>query len=115
MTMPFIFGALAHEGDRFVFRDSLQQAQREFLAVVFDGAVVAVDGAVGEEFLFVTLGEFGQINLTGFKCAQGGFGGAGGWASRRRRQMRERRGRGNGWLGFGGHPKSRLWWRWILF
>ena len=43
--MGFILSAMAHHGYGFALRQFLQKAQREFLAVVLDGAIAAIDGA----------------------------------------------------------------------
>lgn len=74
VAVLFVFGALAHEGEGLVFGQFLEEAQCEFLAVVFDGAVFFVDGAVGEKFGFVALGEFGPVDFFGFEGAQCCFG-----------------------------------------
>jgi hypothetical protein len=44
--MPFRFSAMAQQRDGFTPGQCLQKAKGEFLAVVLDRAIAAVDGAV---------------------------------------------------------------------
>jgi len=40
--MPLVFGAMAQQGHNLVLRKMLQEAQSEFLAVIFDSLVAAI-------------------------------------------------------------------------
>ena len=57
VTLPF--GAMAHQGDRLAFCELLKEAEGEFLPVVLDRAIAAVNGAAFKQFFPITTIELG--------------------------------------------------------
>ena len=57
--MPLVFGAMAQQGHNLVLRKMLQEAQSEFLAVIFDSLVAAIARAALTQFLAVSVAVFG--------------------------------------------------------
>ena len=53
VTPTLILGAVAHQRDRPLSRELLDQAQRKFLAMVLDGSAALVDRAIKEKLLLV--------------------------------------------------------------
>jgi AcrR family transcriptional regulator len=49
MTLPLLLGTVAHQRYVALAREFLYQPQREFLAVVLDGAVARIDAATFQE------------------------------------------------------------------
>jgi len=58
MAMQLILSAMAHYCDSPAFCQCLEQSERKFLPVVFDGAIAAVSGAAFKQLLPVTTAEF---------------------------------------------------------
>lgn len=55
MAMLLLLRALAHKGQRLLFRQILQQPQSKLLPMVFDRVVVLINRAVGEQFILIPL------------------------------------------------------------
>ena len=75
MAVGLGFGAMAHEGNGLAPGQFLKEAEGEFLAVVFDGAVAAVNRAAFKQFLAVTTVELGPGNFSIQHRAQQSFAG----------------------------------------
>lgn len=77
MTVPLLLRALAHQGNSFAFRKFCEQTQREFLAVIFDGAIATVNGSAFKQFHPVTTSKLRPGDSPGKKGARQGFAGPG--------------------------------------
>ena len=75
MAVWLIFGAMAHHRHGSAFGQLLEQTEGEFLAVIFDGAIAAVNGATFKQFVPVTTSELGPGNLSIQHRAQQSFAG----------------------------------------
>lgn len=73
MAMRLIFIAVAHDGDGMALREGLKKSKGEFLSVVFDRAVEAVDGAAFKQLSPVSLGEFSPRQSTRLERPEQGF------------------------------------------
>lgn len=76
MAMGLVFGTMAHEGNGLAPGQLLKEAEGEFLAVVFDGAVAAINCAAFKQFLPITATELGPREFPGQEGAEEGFAGA---------------------------------------
>src|SRR5690242_7562723 len=70
MAVLLLFRAVAQEGHSLRLRELLDQPKRKFLAMIFDGAVPAIDCRRFEQFLAVTCAELAPGDLTFLKAAQ---------------------------------------------
>ena len=64
VAMLLVFGAMAQQRHSLVLRKMLQEAQSEFLAVILDSLVAAIDRAVLAQFLAISVAEFGPRDFS---------------------------------------------------
>ena len=69
MAVCLIFRAMAHQSDVLAFGQMLEKSQGKFLAMVLDGSITCVKGLIFEQFITVTLPEFGPGDFPGEKTA----------------------------------------------
>ena len=70
VAVNFVLRAMAHQGHGTALGQLLEQAQGKFLAVVFDGSIALVHGSGLEQFLAVTMAEFGPGDFAAQESAQ---------------------------------------------
>jgi hypothetical protein len=58
VTMALVFGAMAEQRHRLILRKMLQEPQSEFLTVIFDSVVAAIDRAALAQFLTIASAEY---------------------------------------------------------
>jgi hypothetical protein len=58
VTVSLVFSAMAEKRHRLMLRKMLQEPQSEFLAVIFDSLVAAIDRAVFAQFLAIASAEY---------------------------------------------------------
>ena len=63
MAMWLVFGAMAEQRHGLILRQVLEEAQGEFLAVILDSLITAIDQSVFPQFLTVAITEFGPGNF----------------------------------------------------
>lgn len=64
MAMLLVFGAMAQQRHGLVLGKMLQETQSEFLAMIFDSLVAAIDRAVLTQFLAISIAEFGPRDFS---------------------------------------------------
>ncbi|MNC96638.1 hypothetical protein D3C83_140620 [compost metagenome] len=65
MAMLLRFGAVTQQSNRALLRQLLEQAQREFLAVVFDCAISLIHRFTFKKFLAIALAELAPTDFVG--------------------------------------------------
>lgn len=65
--MLFVFSTMAQQRHRLIFGEMLQEAQSEFLTVILDSLIAAIDRSVLAQFLAVSVAEFGPSDFSGQK------------------------------------------------
>jgi hypothetical protein len=62
VAMPLLVSAMAHQRDGLAIRQLLKQAEREFLAVIFDGAIAVIKASAFKQFRPITTSELGPCD-----------------------------------------------------
>ena len=67
MTMRLVFGAMAEQRHGLIFDQTLKEPQREFLSVILDALVAAINRPAFPQFAAITAAELGPGNFAGQK------------------------------------------------
>lgn len=62
--MRLVFSAMAEQRHRLIFGEMLQEAESEFLAMILDSLIAAIDRPAFPQFLAVSVAEFGPFDFS---------------------------------------------------